>query len=256
MDFSLSRLWGGSGSAAPVALLSNSEFNTFALGQGNPRFVTLTNDKHIRHTGGELAIKHILDMNDLKTTDMAFTVSDNTNTAHVATPSDSGDVADFKLDKLGNLPGFEVELDGVVNPDQGVRITQSATIVGHHKRDALGTELDLLDLEKLVLGLLGGNAMDGEAALDVVHQAEVLGSFLNSNDVHESSGEGGISPDLAVDFDETLHQNLQHFLASQSILQAVPQEDNKGQALALLVRTGRGFGSLCCATSCKGDSSQ
>jgi len=115
--------------------------------------------------------------------------------------------------------------------------------VGHHKRDALGTELDLPDLEKLVLGLLGGNAMDGEAALDFVHQAEVLASFLYANDVHESSGEGGISPDLAIDFDETLHQNFQHFLASQSILQAVPKKDNKGQALALLVGPGEGLGA-------------
>jgi hypothetical protein len=41
----------------------------------------------------------------------------------------------------------------------------------------------LLDLAQLEGGLLGRDAVDGEAALDVVEQTEVLAGTLNGDDV-------------------------------------------------------------------------
>lgn len=55
---------------------------------------------------------------------------------------------------------------------------------------------------------------------------------------HESSGVGHIGADLAVDLDEPLHADLLNLIPSQGILEAVPQEDDEGQALPQLVGTG------------------
>lgn len=55
--------------------------------------------------------------------------------------------------------------------------------MGDDERNALGAELHLLDLEELVGSLLGGDAVDGEAALDVVKEAEVLAGLLDRDDV-------------------------------------------------------------------------
>ena len=56
--------------------------------------------------------------------------------------------------------------------------------MGDDEGDTLGAELHLLDLEELVGGLLSGDAVDGEAALDVVKETEVLSGLLDGDDVY------------------------------------------------------------------------
>lgn len=61
---------------------------------------------------------------------------------------------------------------------------------------------------------------------------------------HESSGVGDVGADLAIDLDESLHADLLHLIPSQGVLEAVPQENDEGQALPQLVGTGGRTGSL------------
>lgn len=61
---------------------------------------------------------------------------------------------------------------------------------------------------------------------------------------HESSGVGDIGADLAIDLDESLHADLLHLIPSQGVLEAVPQENDEGQALPQLVGTSGRTGSL------------
>ena len=61
---------------------------------------------------------------------------------------------------------------------------------------------------------------------------------------HEAGGVGGVSPDLAIDLDQALHDNRGHLLAGQSIFETVAEEDGEGKAFAELVGTGRGAGGL------------
>jgi hypothetical protein len=104
--------------------------------------------------------------------------------------------------------------------------------------------LNTLDLAKLVLCLLVGYPVDGEAALGVVDQAEVLAGLLDRDDVHQPSGEGGVGADLAVDLDKALHEDSVDLAGVERILQAVAEEDDERQGVAELVRTGRGLGSI------------
>ena len=73
--------------------------------------------------------------------------------------------------------------------------------------DPTATELHALDLAELVLGLLGLDAVHGEAALGVVDEAEVLASLVDRDDVHEARGVGDVRADLVVDLDEALHHD-------------------------------------------------
>ena len=82
-------------------------------------------------------------------------------------------------------------------------------------------ELNSLDLAQLVLGLLGGDAVDGEAALGVVDEAEVLARLLDGDDVHEAGWVGGIGADFAVDLDQALHDNRLGLARVEGVLQAV-----------------------------------
>lgn len=110
--------------------------------------------------------------------------------------------------------------------------------------DSGTAKLDALDLAELVLGLLGLDAVDSEAALGVVDKAEVLASLLDADDVHEARGEGEVGADLAIDLDETLHEDRLGLAVVQGVLEAVADEDDQGHAVAVLVRTGRGLGGV------------
>ena len=107
--------------------------------------------------------------------------------------------------------------------------------------DSTATELDTLDLAELILGFLSGYAMNGEAALGVIDEAEVLACLLNGDDVHEAGRVGDVSADLAINLYQTLIHDSLGLAVVECILETVTDEDDEGHAVAQLVRTGRGL---------------
>lgn len=190
-------------------------------------------------------------------------MDDNTGTTHVATASDHDDVTSIELGIVGDLVLSKVKLDGVVDLDEGVRVTDGAAVVGDNVRNGLGADGNFLDLQELVLSLLGGDAVDGEAALDVVEETEVFARLLDGEDIyrfaqvrtcsellvglkltHEASGVGVVSADLSVDLDEPLLYDGGDLTASQGILQAIAEENGEGEGFPELMGTRGGAGSL------------
>jgi hypothetical protein len=110
--------------------------------------------------------------------------------------------------------------------------------------DSTTAELNTLDLAELVLSLLGLDSVDGEAALGVVDETEALASLLDGDDVHEAGGVGLIGADLAIDLDQALHEDGLGLAVVEGILEAVSDEDDQRHAVAELVGTGRGLGSV------------
>lgn len=93
-------------SASAVTLLSNGKLDTLALGQGDPGLLG-ANYKDVGLPGSEGVVNGILDVDDIETTIMTLTVGDDTDTAHVTTTSNHGDVSDLELDKVVNLASGE-----------------------------------------------------------------------------------------------------------------------------------------------------
>jgi hypothetical protein len=135
------------------------------------------------------------------------------------------------------------------------------SIVRNQEWDSTTTKLHALDLAELVLGLVGRDPVDGEAALRVVDEAEVLVRLLDRNDVHEPCGVSHVGANLVVDLDEALHHDGLGFAAVEnqwlvlalldrgvgvvilveSVLQPVADEDDEREAFPDLMRTGTGF---------------
>ena len=82
-------------------------------------------------------------------------------------------------------------------------------------------ELNTLDLAELELSLLSLDAVDGETTLGVVDETEVLAGLLEGDDVHESSGVGGVGADLAVNLDQTLHHDGLDLATVQGVLETI-----------------------------------
>lgn len=124
------------------------------------------------------------------------------------------------------------------------RKNSRSRIMRNQEWDTATAQLDTLDLAELVLGLLGLDAVDREAALGVVDEAEVLAGLLDGDDVHEARGVGGVGADLAINLDQALHQDRLDLAAVEGVLEAVADEDDEGQAVASLVRTSGGLGGV------------
>ena len=123
-------------------------------------------------------------MDNIKASNVLLAVHNDTSTTHVTTTSDHDNVASVELDEVGDLAGLELELDGVVDLDEGVGVADGAAVVGDDVWDTLGANTGLADLKELVGSLLRGDAVDGEAALNVVEETEMLARLLDGNNIY------------------------------------------------------------------------
>lgn len=98
--------------------------DTLALGEGDPGLV-LSNDENVGLTGGESVLNSVLDVDNVETTVVALTVGDDTNTTHVTTTSTHDNNTSVEADEVGDLASGKVNLDGVVDLDGGVGVTDA-----------------------------------------------------------------------------------------------------------------------------------
>lgn len=80
-----------------------------------------------------------------------------------------------------------------------------------------------LHFAELILRFLAGDAVDCEAALGIVDEAEVLARLLDGDNVHEAGWVGRIGANFAVDFDEALHDDCLGFAGIERVLQTADQ---------------------------------
>lgn len=118
-------------------------------------------------------------MYNIETSDVPLAVDDDTRTTHVTTASDHAHVAILERNEIGDLALLEVELNGVVDFDGWVGITDGATVMSDDVGNTLRAKRDFLHFQEFVGRFLGGDAVDGKAALDVVQEAKVLAGLLD-----------------------------------------------------------------------------
>jgi len=152
---------------------------------------------------------------------MSFSGHDSSNSAGVTSSSDHAKVAGVKLDGILDLARGDVDLDTVVDLDDGIGVPDGSAIGGVQVWNSVGSGLGLSDLAQLVLGLLGSDSVNSESSLHVVDDAEVLSGLLDLDDIHESSWELRISSGLAVNLDQSLLEDGLNFLGGEGVLQTV-----------------------------------
>lgn len=133
--------------------------------------------------GGKCPVQRILHMHNIESSNVLLPVHDDTSTPHVTSTGDHDNVAGIKLDEVGDFGRLKVELDGVVDLDSRIGVTDCASIVGDDMGDAAGANGDFAHFEELVGGLLRCNAVDGETTLNIVKETEVLARFLNADNI-------------------------------------------------------------------------
>jgi hypothetical protein len=110
-----------------ISLLCNCELDTFALWQRDPRLLR-TDDEDIVLTGSEGVVYGILDVHNVEASIVTLSVGNDTNASHVTTTSNHGNDTSVELDEVGDLASCEVNLDGVVDLDGWVRVTDTTQV--------------------------------------------------------------------------------------------------------------------------------
>jgi len=220
-----------------LGLLNDGQLDALALGERHPGLGTLTNNEHVLKTSVEGVTSSVLDVDDFEGTRMPFAGGNDTNTTDVVTSGDHAKVTVVEPDEVLDLASLKVDTDAIVDTDVRVGVADGAAIVGDNERHTTSTSLLVLDTAELVLSLLSSDTVNGELALHSPQKTEVLVGLLNGDNIHEASGESGISADLAVDLDGAVHDNLDDLSLGEGIPKTVAEENDKGQAFALLVGT-------------------
>lgn len=115
---------GNSVRTSAVSLLGDGELDTLALWQRDPWLLS-TDNEDVVLTGGERVVYGVLDVDNVETTIVTLSVSDDTNTTHVTTTSSHGDDTSVELDEIGDLAGSQIDLDSVVDLDGWVWVADT-----------------------------------------------------------------------------------------------------------------------------------
>ena len=92
-----------------------------------------------------------------------------------------------------------------------------------HKKCFQGKDTYFSNFTELVLGLSGGDPVDGESALHVVDNSEVLAGLFNLDNIHEPSGVLMVGSNPTVNLDVTVLKDVLDLLQGKGILQTVPK---------------------------------
>merc|ERR1711937_82172 len=142
------------GSKAAITLFGDGEFDSFSRRERDEWLLTLADNEAKVKTCCKSVTGGILNSYDIERTVVAVTVLEGTDATHVVTASNDGEVANLKLDEVNNLAGVEVELNGVVDTNVRVGVSDGTSVMRVDLRDLVLTDPQLLDFAKLVPCLL------------------------------------------------------------------------------------------------------
>jgi len=219
------------------SFFEGSQGNTFFLGEGDPRVLSLSDHEDISDSGGESVTSGVSDVDDIETTDVSISVDNNTNSSDVVTGGNHTKVASFEFNEIDNLTSGDVQLGGVIDGEFRVGESEGTTIVGDDVRDLVGSDSLLSDLDELVFSFFLADVSEDESSLNVVEDSVQFTSLLDGDDVHETSGESGILSHLAIDGDVAflVVDNHHDFSTSQSVLKTVLEDDGERKGFSVFV---------------------
>lgn len=185
---------------------------------------------------------------------------ENTDSADVVTTNDHNLSSVFELDKAFSFSSLKIQLqlkrdikykyfrgvekkssylNRIVLLDIWVWVSQSSTVVCDNIWNfvlAHGLSFDSAELEG---GFLGIDLVGLESTFHIVEDSEELSGFFNSDNIHNTEWESGVSSDLTVNLDQAflVSNNLYSLLSAKCISQSISEEHSEGNALSSLVRS-------------------
>lgn len=226
---------------AQLAVLDDIGADTLCRWDGHSRRV-VSDDEDIAETGDKLGSLGVLHTDHGVGAHVLVDSLNRPDASAVAPSRNHHDLADVELVPFVDLPCFKVDLYGVVRLDVGVWEADRARVVCGEVRHTLVSEEDLLNSAQLEAGLAVLDRNKGEAALDVVKDAESLLHLGDLENVHEANGEGRVCAWLTVDQDVLVLKDHVGLGVGVGVVEAITQDEDERDALAKTMRAVCGPG--------------
>lgn len=125
----------------------------------------------------------VFNVDDIEASWVTLSVGDDTYTTQIVATCNHAEVTCFKFDELQNFSASDIQANCVVDFDQWVRISDSATVMCNQVRNTLSSSSDTLDTAQLVSCLSCCDTVQDESALYIIEDAEVFIGTLDSNNI-------------------------------------------------------------------------
>ena len=115
-----------------------------------------------------------------------------------------------------------------------VGISDGSSIMGNNERHLIWAHCLFLNLTEFEASLFLINLVGLVSSLDIIKDSEKLSSLFNTNYIHDTERESGVSPDLVINLDISIliFNNNSDFLSGHGISQSILQEYAKGDAFS------------------------
>ena len=157
--------------------------DTTSLWKGHLRGLATSDNEDIAQSCGKGVALGILHGDNGKRTFVLFNVHKSTYSTTTVSLGDHDHGTQIELDKIRGLTGSDDDLDGIIDLDEWIWVTDSTSIMSNSKRNSLLSELDLLDFAELVLRFLFSDSVDSKSSLDVVDESKMFTSLFNGNNI-------------------------------------------------------------------------
>lgn len=184
----------------------------------------VSNDEDVSFSSGEGLSVRVLQVNDVKATEMSLNMEHLGDSADVVSSGNVSEMSWLVAEPFQDLVVLKVESDSISLVDLGVGEPDGSAVVGHDVGNLVGTNSFSLDLQELGFSLSFLDLGKGESALDVVEKSVVLVGLGDGDDVKESDGESGVSSGFIINSDASflILKNDVGFAASECDFEVVP----------------------------------
>lgn len=169
--------------------------DTFSFGKCNLGFLFLSDDKDVVHSCGEGLSNGISDVNNVERSWVSFSVYNNSNSTQVTASSAHNKRSNFEFQNLGDFAGGQVEFYSVVGFDDGIRVSDSSSVVESSIRNSLDSFVDFsnsaeFELKGIIKPINYGNlrffcinGVNGESSLGIVQKSEIFIGLFNGHNI-------------------------------------------------------------------------
>ena len=138
-------------------------------------------------------------MNDIEAAQMSLDVEDGSDSTNVVAAGDVGQMSWFVCNPADDLVLFKIVSDGISLLDIGMSESDGSGVVSDKVWDFVWSNGFLDNFTELEVGFSIIDLDQGESSLFVVEKSEVFCGFDNSQDIHNTDWEFGVSSDLIID---------------------------------------------------------
>jgi hypothetical protein len=168
-----------------VLLLKDRKLNTLTLGEGDGGLRSISDNKHVGKTSGELVSSTVLNVSNIEGSRVSLTRHNGTNTALVTTLGDHDKVSDVEGNVSSYLSSLDRNTNSVVLFNHRIGESNGSSVVGYKSRNLLIGDGNTLDTAQFVLLLsLLLETVKSKSSLDIEKKTERILALLDGHNIY------------------------------------------------------------------------